>query len=51
MSDPEVSKEKGGARILWTWVIAAFVVLIAAWILLIVIATTHQPELIEIKTP
>ncbi len=39
------------ARSLWIWVVLAFVVLIAAWTALIVIATENQPEIIEIETP
>ena len=36
---------------MWLWVIAAFLLLIAAWTTLIVIAASNQPELIEIEQP
>ena len=44
-------KGKGGARVLWIWVILAFVILISAWTLLITIAVRNQPEQIEIQEP
>lgn len=51
MSDHVPEKGKPSARSLWLWVVMAFVVLVAAWAGLIYIATTNQPELIEIETP
>lgn len=47
----EPSKPRGNARSLWFWVILAFVILISAWSLLIVIASRNQPEVIEIQEP
>lgn len=39
------------SRILWLWVILAFLLLISAWTALILIAAANQPELIEIQKP
>lgn len=44
-------REGNGGRALWFWVILAFVVLISAWTVLILIATRNQPEMIEIQEP
>jgi len=44
-------EHKARARNLWLWVIIAFMVLIAAWTTLIVIAAKNQPELIEVQNP
>ena len=47
----ESSPPKKGARILWLWVVLAFVVLISAWAALIYIAVDNKPEIIEIEEP
>lgn len=51
MSIEATSPRKEGARILWLWVVLAFVVLIAAWTALIYIAVHNKPEIIEIEEP
>lgn len=45
--EPEVRKPHPAARSLWLWVVAAFVALIAAWIILIIVAVDNQPEPIQ----
>jgi len=45
------SPPRKGTRILWLWVILAFVVLISAWTALIYIAVDNKPEIIEIEEP
>lgn len=49
--DSHDTKPVGSPRSLWIWVILAFLVLIAAWTTLIVIASSNQPEIIEINSP
>jgi len=49
--NPHSSPGKKGARSLWVWVILAFLVLIAAWTALIIIAVGNKPEIIEIEEP
>ena len=49
MSEAPEPKGSKGSRNLWLWVIIAFLVLIAAWTTLIVIAANNQPELVEIE--
>ncbi|HKJ91450.1 MAG TPA: hypothetical protein VJ960_09985 [Oceanipulchritudo sp.] len=44
-------KGKGSSRVLWVWVVLAFVILISAWTTLIIIAVRNQPERIEIQEP
>ena len=45
--DPVKKEVKG--RILWFWVVLAFVVLISAWTALILIASRNQPEIIQLE--
>jgi len=45
------SNKADSGKTLWIWVILAFVILIGAWTVLIIIASTNQPELIEIQEP
>lgn len=49
MAGTDQSKPPRGFRTLWIWVILAFLLLIAAWTTLIVIATRNQPEVIEVQ--
>lgn len=53
MTTGEAAQAKKGksSRSLWLWVVLAFLVLIAAWTTLIVIAANNQPELVEIESP
>lgn len=48
---PAKKKKASNARSLWIWVVLAFVILISAWTVLIIIASKNQPELIEIQEP
>lgn len=34
----------------WLWVVVGFLVLISAWVVLLTIANTHQPERVPLKT-
>ena len=49
MKSPEDSSPTSTARSLWMWVVLAFVLLISAWALLIYIASTNKPEVIEVE--
>ena len=48
----ETEQHKGhSGRILWMWVLLAFVILACAWTALIFIAAGNQPEVVEIQQP
>jgi len=49
MTTAPAKVEKSGFRVLWVWVVLAFVVLITAWTALIIIAVNNKPEIIEIE--
>jgi len=44
-------KKEKGSRVLWIMVVLAFLLLISAWTMLILVASANQPELIEIEKP
>ena len=44
-------QDKPRSRNLWFWVVAAFLILIAAWTALIFIAVNNRPAVVEIEEP
>ena len=51
MVDKESSSPGHSGRVLWMWVILAFLILAGAWAALILVAAGNQPEVVEIQQP